>query len=181
MAVSDAWIGLIGAGVGSFISLLGQWVATVGQWKMKREELEAKRQEDEAKRQQPRDEFQKNTLIEIQEITAEVVDLTVRYVQAKNRVRGSEEDVEKEEQRIDICLTLIIEAQNTNRKLASLRERVKDQQMRGELEVLSQKVGWYLSLKRDVPIDEIEPATLDLDAAYQDANGHLGTILRALL
>ena len=34
MAVSDAWIGLIGAGVRSFISLLGQWVATGGQRKM---------------------------------------------------------------------------------------------------------------------------------------------------
>ena len=53
---------------------------------MKREELEAKRQEEEAKRQQMRDEFQKNTLMQIQKRTTEVVDLTVRYVQAKNRV-----------------------------------------------------------------------------------------------
>ncbi len=173
MAVLHEWIGQIGVGVGSLASLLGQWMAIGGQRKIKREE-------EEAKRQQMRDEFQKNTLMKIQVLSAKYVDLTVQYMRTKSRLGGSEVGVEREN-RLDTCATLNFEVWKTTRNLAIFRERVKDHQMREKLEVLSQKVGEYVNVKRDVPRDEIEPAMLDLNAAYQDANSYLGTILRALL
>jgi hypothetical protein len=120
MAVPQEWIALAGVGVGFLGSLLNQWMATGGQRKIKREE-------EEARRQYIRDDFQRETLMKVQVLSASLVAHTVNLMGARNRAVAESRTTDPRKF-LEACEQLNDQTWKISNRLAILRQRVRDDQ-----------------------------------------------------
>src|SRR5271157_2831294 len=165
-----ACTGVVSASIGAAGAIMGQSVLAGHQRKLRLFE-------EEGKREQARDDFQKNTLMKIQVLSARLVSQTVDLMSARLKKPTTEEFLDPKKFS-EVTEGLNERALSDFRRLALLRERVQDDQLREKLQELNRRVGKYIAKR--VPRNEIEAAMQDMDTAYHDANDHLGPILRKL-
>ncbi len=132
----------------------------------------AKLAELEAQEEKRRNHFQAKTLITTQRLSNNLVSHALRVTNHRIRLRDGKDDGPK-------VMDAITDARESRQELASLTERVLDNETRARLRALIDKVDEYTKTHADLL--ELEKVYEDLNQLNQAANLRVGETLRRVV
>jgi hypothetical protein len=158
---------------GGLLLFLG---GVVGQRMTTERERERRRLDEEVRYKRSHDRLQANTLEAAQQLAARTIERTVDRLRLLQRAATSKEVNPAEEKQIDKAFK---DAWNSRNRLALIRERITDDTLREKLQALNSSVAKHIGAWDD-HID-FGQATKEMSDRFDDANNHLGELLRKLI